>query len=122
MRKKVPAGVAEKMVRRRDDFEVQTFRAGGKGGQNQNKRDTGVRIIDRATGLRAESRKHATQDANRKAAFLKLVDRMVAHYKVERDSGASDEVVRSYKFPSGVAVDHRTGEKKSLKQVMDGEL
>jgi peptide chain release factor 1 len=122
VKKKVPAGVAEKMVRRREDFEIQTFRAGGKGGQNQNKRDTGVRIIDRATGLRAESRKHSTQEDNRKAAFLKLVDRMVAHYKVERFDGSSDEVVRSYKFPSGVAVDHGTGRKSSLKQVMDGEL
>lgn len=55
------------------DFEIQTFRAGGKGGQNQNKRDTGVRIIHKASGARGESREHRTQKANREAAFSRLV-------------------------------------------------
>jgi protein subunit release factor B len=32
------------------DCRVDTFRAGGKGGQNQNKRETGVRITHRASG------------------------------------------------------------------------
>lgn len=38
------------------DCEVQTFRAGGCGGQNQKKRDTGVRIIHHPSGARGESR------------------------------------------------------------------
>ncbi len=56
------------------DFEIQTFRAGGKGGQNQNKRDTGVRLIHRESGARAESREFRTQLENKKSAFRKLVD------------------------------------------------
>ncbi len=55
------------------DFTIQTFRAGGPGGQNQNKRDTGVRIIHRDSGARGISREHRTQKANREAAFSRLV-------------------------------------------------
>ncbi len=40
----------------KDDLDVQTFRAGGKGGQNQNKRETGVRIVHRPSGAVGESR------------------------------------------------------------------
>lgn len=54
------------------DCEVQTFRAGGKGGQNQNKRDTGVRIIHHPSGARAESREARTQPENKKKAFVKM--------------------------------------------------
>ncbi len=56
------------------DCEVQTFRAGGKGGQNQNKRDTGVRIIHRASGARGESREARTQLANKKLAFRRMAE------------------------------------------------
>lgn len=55
------------------DFEIQTFRSGGKGGQNQNKRDTGVRIIHHDSGARGESRQHRTQLQNKKSAFRHLV-------------------------------------------------
>lgn len=57
------------------DCEVQTFRAGGAGGQNQNKRDTGVRIIHPPSGARGESREERSQLANKKLAFR----RMAAH-------------------------------------------
>lgn len=55
------------------DFEVQTFRAGGKGGQKQNKTESGVRIIHRESGAVGESREHRSQLQNRKAAFERLV-------------------------------------------------
>lgn len=54
------------------DCEVQTFRAGGPGGQNQNKRDTGVRIIHVPSGAVAESRSERTQLENKRRAFTKL--------------------------------------------------
>src|SRR5260370_8685152 len=54
------------------DFTIQTFRAGGKGGQNQNSRDSAVRIIHDASGARGESREYREQVQNRKAAFERL--------------------------------------------------
>lgn len=58
----------------KDDFELQTFRAGGKGGQGQNKRSTGVRLIHHASGARGEARDERSFDQNRKNAFLRLVE------------------------------------------------
>lgn len=50
------------------DCEVQTFRCGGKGGQNVNKRDTGVRIIHPPSGARGEGRDERSQWMNKKLA------------------------------------------------------
>ena len=57
-----------------DDCEVQTFRSGGKGGQNQNKRDSGVRVIHHESGARGESREERSQLQNKRTAFRKMVD------------------------------------------------
>ncbi len=54
------------------DFDVQTFRAGGPGGQNQNKRETGVRIIHKASGAFAEAREERSQRQNKKSALERL--------------------------------------------------
>ena len=56
------------------DFEIQTFRSGGKGGQNQNKRDTGVRIVHRESGATGESREERSQAQNKKNAFKRLTE------------------------------------------------
>lgn len=54
------------------DCETQTFRAGGKGGQNQNKRDTGVRVIHHPSGARGEARDERSQKQNKRRAFLRM--------------------------------------------------
>lgn len=54
------------------DFTIQTFKAGGKGGQHQNKTDSGVRIIHKASGARGESRTERSQLANKKLALQRL--------------------------------------------------
>lgn len=56
------------------DCEVQTFSAGGKGGQNQNRRSSGVRIIHHPSGARGEGREHRTQPQNKKAAFKRMAN------------------------------------------------
>lgn len=62
------------------DCEVQTFRSGGKGGQNQNKRDTGVRIIHHPSGARGESREERSQLQNKKAAFQRMAESPAFRY------------------------------------------
>lgn len=56
------------------DFEIQTFRSGGKGGQHQNKTDSGVRIIHHASGARGECRNHRSQYTNKKEALKRLTE------------------------------------------------
>ena len=58
----------------RDQFEIQTFAAGGPGGQHQNTSNTGVRIIHRASGARGEARDSRSQHQNKRAALSKLVE------------------------------------------------
>jgi protein subunit release factor A len=58
----------------KEDFEIQTFCTGGKGGQKQNKKEMGVRIIHPASGARGECREERYQYANRKRAFERLVE------------------------------------------------
>ncbi len=56
------------------DFEVQTFCAGGPGGQHQNKTASAVRIIHRASGAIGESREEREQSRNKKKAFERCVN------------------------------------------------
>lgn len=67
------------------DLDIETFKAGGKGGQNQNTRDTGVRIRHRDSGAVGESREHRTQGQNRKAAFIRMTqsDKFLSWWRIE---------------------------------------
>jgi protein subunit release factor B len=56
------------------DCDVQTFRAGGNGGQNQNKRDTGVRIIHPPSGAVGVSRDERSQLQNKRLAFKRMAE------------------------------------------------
>lgn len=68
------------------DCEVQTFRAGGNGGQNQNKRDTGVRIIHHASGARGEARDERSQLQNKRLAFRRMAESKLFQAWVARQS------------------------------------
>jgi protein subunit release factor B len=59
------------------DFEIQTFRSGGAGGQNQNKVSSGVRIIHKDSGARGEARDSRDQHQNKKEAFKRLTQSKV---------------------------------------------
>lgn len=56
------------------DCELQTFRSGGSGGQNQNKRDTGVRWIHHPSGARGEARDERSQLQNKKLAWRRMFE------------------------------------------------
>ena len=54
------------------DCDVTTFRAGGPGGQNQNKRDTGVRIVHVPSGAVGVSREERSQLQNKRKALARI--------------------------------------------------
>lgn len=56
------------------DCEVQHFRAGGPGGQKQNKTSSACRIIHHPSGARGESREQRSQLQNKKTAFRRMVE------------------------------------------------
>lgn len=57
----------------KNDLTIQTFRSGGKGGQHQNKRDTGVRVIHNESKAVGEARDSKSQTKNKRAAFERMV-------------------------------------------------
>ena len=62
---------------------VETFRAGGKGGQHQNTTDSGVRLVHRPTGIRAESRTERSQHRNKGRALARLREKLEALHHVD---------------------------------------
>ena len=93
--------MADEITYTRKDFRVDTFRAGGKGGQNQNKLETGVRITHIESGLSAESRTHRTQRQNKIEAFNRLADKLIPWIKKTYFSDlkgklVNKEVIRTY--------------------------
>lgn len=78
------------------DCDVQTFRSGGKGGQHQNKTESGVRVVHKDSGAVGESREERSQLQNKKIAFRRMTQhpkfRFWVHEKRrEMESGKTDE-------------------------------
>ena len=117
------------------EFQVDTFRSGGKGGQNVNKVETAVRITHLVTGLIVASQSQRSQHQNRAAAMKLLLSRIFAlredqaRAEMERFYGEKGSVswgnqIRSYVFqPYRMVKDLRTGIQTSdVQGVMDGDL
>lgn len=56
------------------DFEVQTFRCGGHGGQKVDKTSSGIRIVHKESGAMGESRESRSQHENKRIAFKRLAE------------------------------------------------
>lgn len=60
------------------ECRVDTFRAGGRGGQHQNTTESGVRLVHRPTGVRTESRRERSQHRNKAIALERLRTKLEA--------------------------------------------
>ncbi len=58
------------------ECRVETFRAGGPGGQHQNTTDSGVRLVHLPTGVRAVARDERSQHRNRQLALRRLREKL----------------------------------------------
>ncbi len=74
------------------DCELQTFTSGGPGGQHQNRSQTGVRIIHKASGARGEARDERSQAQNKKLAWRRMAESPKFQLWLRRELG--QEMVR----------------------------
>lgn len=59
------------------EYRIEKFHCGGKGGQNVNKVETGVRIIHLPTGIVSQSTEERSQFQNKQRAMEKLQEKLV---------------------------------------------
>jgi ribosome-associated protein len=66
---------------REEDLEITHVRGSGPGGQNRNKRMTGVRVKHLPTGLVVVATERRSQEQNRSAAFQRLEEKLEALFQ-----------------------------------------
>ena len=120
---------------RPEDLRVDTFRSGGKGGQNVNKVETAVRITHIPTNIVVACQAQRSQHKNRELAMKMLRSRLydLEIQKRQAETDKLDETKRDISFgsqirsyvmqPYRLIKDHRTKfEVGDVDRVLDGDL
>lgn len=126
---------AEAMEIRPEDLRVDTFRAGGAGGQHVNKTDSAVRMTHLPTGIVVACQSERSQHKNRSTALKMLAAKLIARAEAEREDelaglqGDKGDIgwghqIRSYVLaPYQMVKDHRTSlEVGNTGGVLDGDI
>jgi peptide chain release factor 2 len=117
------------------DLKIDTYRAGGAGGQHVNKTDSAVRITHLPTGIVVQCQNERSQHSNKAKAMKLLRSKMYDYELAKREAKAAEDAknrlkiewgsqIRSYVlFPYQQVNDHRTELKTSnVDGVLDGDL
>ncbi len=118
-----------------NDLRIDTYCAGGAGGQHVNKTESAVRITHLPTGIVVQCQDEKSQIKNRDKAMRVLRARVLeqaqaaAHAemadarKSQVGTGDRSERIRTYNFPQGRVTDHRVGiTLHKLDMVLEGDL
>lgn len=117
------------------DLRIDTFRAGGKGGQHVNKTDSAVRITHLPTGIVVQCQNERSQHKNKSMAMKYLRSRLYEMELQQKNDKISEEnklkkdiawgsQIRSYVLhPYKMVKDHRTNlENSNAGRVLDGDI
>jgi peptide chain release factor 1 len=118
-----------------NDLDIESFKAGGAGGQSVQKNDTAIRITHKPTGLvvSCQDERSRTQNLRRAMSILRarLYDIEQRRIKDAQDaarssmvgSGDRAEKIRTYNYPQNRVTDHRINMSTyNLVNVIDGDL
>jgi peptide chain release factor 2 len=118
-----------------DDLRIDTFRAGGKGGQHVNKTDSAVRITHLPTGIVVQCQNERSQFQNKAMAMKFLKSRLyerelqLKNQKIDEENKLKKDIawgsqIRSYVLhPYKMVKDHRTNlESGNTNKVLDGDI
>ena len=117
------------------DLQIDTYRAGGAGGQHVNKTESAIRITHLPTGIVVECQDERSQYKNKDKAMKVLKSRLLEAKREEQESalaekrriqvgtGDRSERIRTYNYPQSRLTDHRIGLTiYRLEEILNGNL
>ncbi len=103
------------------EYRIEKFHCGGKGGQNVNKVETGVRVIHIPTGTVVQSTEERSQFRNKRRAMERMREKLAGLQQEQRERQAGAAWMEHYRIVRGNPVRTYEGERFLLKERKDGD-